>query len=284
MPPWWSDRLPVSPPTLPRLAAVRWTAAAAVLTRGCMSAARRNPGSGGSRSRQGLSSIAIGEASPRARTWPRATCRQDCVYADKTAQGSPLNRSCAGQRPAARVGVAGPTPGLTCGFCSVGRRFTPVKWRARRQLLCASSRARIPHQDQRQRMSMNIPAGQTGRDDLTARVFQAFCQDYRLRTISGTYIVVPRIPPGLPGPAWATSHARSATTSTQTRNDPHPALQPTWAVSSGSGPPGAVVAPDRRWFAGGAWLRPWRRDRSGGHPRRVMCAPPPQRRIRASGG
>ena len=45
-------------------------------------------------------------------------------------QGSPLNRSCAGQRPAARVGVAGPTPGLTCGFCSVGRRFTPVKWRA----------------------------------------------------------------------------------------------------------------------------------------------------------
>ena len=45
-------------------------------------------------------------------------------------QGSPLNRSCAGQRPAARVGVAGPTPGLTCGFCSFGRRFTPVKWRA----------------------------------------------------------------------------------------------------------------------------------------------------------
>jgi hypothetical protein len=45
-------------------------------------------------------------------------------------QGSPLNRSCAGQRPVARTGVAGPTPSLTCGFCSVGRRFTPVKWRA----------------------------------------------------------------------------------------------------------------------------------------------------------
>ncbi len=48
----------------------------------------------------------------------------------RSGMGSPLNRSCAGQRPAARVGVAGPTPGLTCGFCSVGCRFTPVKWRA----------------------------------------------------------------------------------------------------------------------------------------------------------
>ena len=50
-----------------------------------------------------------------------------CHYCGR---GSPLNRSCAGQRPAARVGVAGPTPSLTCGFCSVSRRFTPVKWRA----------------------------------------------------------------------------------------------------------------------------------------------------------
>ena len=48
---------------------------------------------------------------------------------------------------------------------------------------------------------MNIPAGQTGRDDLTARVFQAFCRDYRLRTISGTYIVVPRTPPWFAGPS-----------------------------------------------------------------------------------
>jgi hypothetical protein len=51
MPPWWSDRLPVSPPTLPRLAAVQWTAVAAVLTWGvCLllggiraAAARRFP-------------------------------------------------------------------------------------------------------------------------------------------------------------------------------------------------------------------------------------------------
>lgn len=32
--------------------------------------------------------------------------------------------------------------------------------------------SRIPHQDQRQRTKMNIPAGQTGRDDLTARVLR----------------------------------------------------------------------------------------------------------------
>jgi hypothetical protein len=46
-------------------------------------------------------------------------------------RGSPFNRSCAGQRPAARIGVAGAGSGLTCGFCSVDRRSTPAKWRAR---------------------------------------------------------------------------------------------------------------------------------------------------------
>ena len=209
MPPWWSDRLPVSPPTLPRLAAVRWTAVAAVLTWGCMPAARRDPGSG----------------------------------------GSPLSVN-ASRASRSGEGIA-TGPHLAAGNVRPRLAFMQV-----RQPLCGCSRARIPHQDQHQRTSMNIPAGQTGRDDLTARVFQALCQDYRLRIIGGAYIVVPRTPPGSPGPAWATSHARSATTSTRTRNDPHPALQPTWAVSSGSGPPGAVVAPDRRWFAGGAWLWP----------------------------
>ena len=51
-------------------------------------------------------------------------------------RGSPLNRSCASQRPATRVGAAEPDPGLTCGFCSVGRRSTPVKWRARTAVTC----------------------------------------------------------------------------------------------------------------------------------------------------
>src|SRR5689334_20520547 len=99
---------------------------------------------------------------------------------------------------------------------------------------------------------MNFPAGQTGRDDLTARVFQALYQDYHPRTSGGTYIVVPRMPPGSPGPARATSHARLATTSIQSRNDPHPALQPPAAVGSSSRPAGAPAAPDRRWFADGA--------------------------------
>jgi hypothetical protein len=41
--------------------------------------------------------------------------------------GYSRNRSCAGQRLAARVGLGGLDPGLTCGFCSVDRRSTPVK-------------------------------------------------------------------------------------------------------------------------------------------------------------
>jgi hypothetical protein len=237
MPPWWSDRLPVSPPALPRLSAVRWTAVAAVLTWGCMPAARRDPGSG----------------------------------------GSPLSVN-ASRASRSGEGIA-TGPHLAAGNVRPRLAFMQV-----RQPLCACSRARIPHQDQHQRTSMNIAAGQTGRDDLTARVFQALCQDlspahHRWHIHRGS-----KDAPGSPGPACATSHARSATTSTQTRNDPHPALQPTSAVSSSSGPPGALAAPDRRWFAGDAWLWPWRRDRSGGHPCRVMRAPPSRRRIRASGG
>ena len=57
------------------------------------------------------------------------------VRSDNPAKGSPLNRSCAGQRPAARVGVAGAGSGLTCGFWSVDRRSTPAKWRARTLLI-----------------------------------------------------------------------------------------------------------------------------------------------------
>jgi hypothetical protein len=237
MPPWWSDRPPVSSPTLPRLAAARWTAVAAVLT-------------------WGVCLLLGGILSSAARPLPVNASR-----ASRSGEGIATG------------------PHLAVGNVRSRPAFMQV-----RQPLCACSRARIPHQDQYQRTSMNLPAGQTGRDDLTARVFQALYQDYHLRTISGTYIVVPRTPLGSPGPAWATSHARSATTSTQTRNDPHPALQPAGDVSSGSGPAGALVAPDRRWFAGGAWLWSWRRDRSGGHPCRVMCAPPSRRRIRASGG
>ena len=58
-----------------------------------------------------------------------------CAAAHKPPLGSPLNRSCAGQRPAVRVGVAGPNPGLTCGFCIVGRRSTPVRWRPLSRLM-----------------------------------------------------------------------------------------------------------------------------------------------------
>ena len=58
------------------------------------------------------------------------------VRSDNPAKGSPLNRSCAGQRPAARVGVAGAGSGLTCGFVEfVDRRSTPAEWRARTLLI-----------------------------------------------------------------------------------------------------------------------------------------------------
>ncbi len=40
--------------------------------------------------------------------------------------GYSRNRSCAGQRLAARVGLGRLDPGLTCGFWSVDRRSTPV--------------------------------------------------------------------------------------------------------------------------------------------------------------
>ena len=35
-------------------------------------------------------------------------------------------------------------------------------------------------------------AGQPGRDDLTARIFRALYQEFDLRTINGTYVVVPK--------------------------------------------------------------------------------------------
>jgi hypothetical protein len=57
-----------------------------------------------------------------------------------------------------------------------------------------------------------VTAGQSGRDGLTARIFRALYQEFDLRTINGTYVVVPEGTPGSPEPASATSPARSATT------------------------------------------------------------------------
>jgi hypothetical protein len=61
----------------------------------------------------------------------RARLAAGITSQDKLAQmlgrGYSRNRSCAGQRLAARVGLGGLDPGLTCGFCSVFRRSTPVK-------------------------------------------------------------------------------------------------------------------------------------------------------------
>ena len=104
----------------PRRAAGREMAA------GCRPGPATGPGGSGSTLR-GSAPRPCSRAGGRA---CRGRSRAPGVGPEYARQGSPLNRSCAGQRPAARVGVAGPTPGLTCGFCSVGRRFTPVKWRA----------------------------------------------------------------------------------------------------------------------------------------------------------
>ena len=35
-------------------------------------------------------------------------------------------------------------------------------------------------------------AGHSGRDDLTTRIFRALYQEFDLRTITGTYVVVPK--------------------------------------------------------------------------------------------
>ena len=37
-----------------------------------------------------------------------------------------------------------------------------------------------------------VAAGQLGRDDLTERIFRALYQEFDLRTINGTYVVVPK--------------------------------------------------------------------------------------------
>ena len=60
-------------------------------------------------------------------------------------------------------------------------------------------------------------AGQPGRDDLTERIFHALYQEFDLRTVNGTNIVVLKAPHGSPKPASATSPARSATTTTRAR-------------------------------------------------------------------
>jgi hypothetical protein len=60
-------------------------------------------------------------------------------------------------------------------------------------------------------------AGRPGGDDLTKRIFRALYQEFDLRTIDGTYVVVPKGTHGSPGTASATSPARSATTTTRAR-------------------------------------------------------------------
>ena len=42
-------------------------------------------------------------------------------------------------------------------------------------------------------------AGQPGRDDLTERIFRALYQEFDLRTINGTYVVVPKGTPWFAG-------------------------------------------------------------------------------------
>jgi hypothetical protein len=49
-------------------------------------------------------------------------------------------------------------------------------------------------------------------DELTARIFRALYRAFDLRTVDGTHVVVPELR-GSRASAWATSPARSATTS-----------------------------------------------------------------------
>jgi hypothetical protein len=47
-------------------------------------------------------------------------------------------------------------------------------------------------------------AGQPGGDDLTARIFRALYQEFDLRAINGTYVVVPK------GVRWFAGHSLGA--------------------------------------------------------------------------
>jgi hypothetical protein len=56
------------------------------------------------------------------------------------------------------------------------------------------------------------PAGEPGRDELTARVFRALYAEYDLRTVQGIHIAVPRGTPWFAGPSlgdiarWISRH------------------------------------------------------------------------------
>ena len=78
-------------------------------------------------------------------------------------------------------------------------------------------------------------AGQPGRDDLTERIFRALYPEFDLRTINGTYVVVPK------GTSWfaGTSLGDIAR---QISDYPGPVASP-----AGPGQTAAVTSPAESW-------------------------------------
>lgn len=70
-------------------------------------------------------------------------------------------------------------------------------------------------------------AGQPGGGDLTARIFQALYQEFDLRAINGTYVVVPKNTP------WFAGHSLGQI-ARQISDHHHPGI----TTSSAQSPPG----------------------------------------------
>ena len=64
-------------------------------------------------------------------------------------------------------------------------------------------------------------AGQPGRDDLTERIFRALYPEFDLRTINGTYVVVPKGTPWFAGTSLG-DIARQISATTRARPLPRP--------------------------------------------------------------
>jgi hypothetical protein len=80
-----------------------------------------------------------------------------------------------------------------------------------------------------------VAAGQSGGDDLTARIFRALYQEFDLRAINGTYVVVPK------GALWFAGYSLGGI-ARQISDHPGPATSPAG--------PGQIVATTS--IAGGA--------------------------------
>jgi hypothetical protein len=96
-------------------------------------------------------------------------------------------------------------------------------------------------------------AGQPARDDLTERIFRALYQEFDLRTINGTYVVVPK------GTSWFAGASLGEIARQISDNDhPGPAASPAGPGQSAAATSTAESLPP---YLTGSRLQPVHKDR-----------------------